>query len=339
MRIDTGLAFDDLQEVPAIAHAADEIGFDALWASETQHDPFLALTLAAEHTERIELGTAIAVAFARNPMSVAYIAWDLAKMSRGRFILGLGTQVKAHVKHRFSMPWDAPAPMLREFIQALRAIWDTWQHGARLNFRGDFYRHKLMSPFFNPGPIDYADIPIYIAGVNKHLCRLAGELCQGFHVHPFHSVKYLDEFILPNIQHGLDGAGRGREDIQLASAVFVIGGDNPAEIDEVREEVRAQIAFYASTPSYRPVFECHGWEDIAEQLSRLAARKKWAEMPALITNEMLNVFAVEGAWDEVPAKIMAKYDGLLDRVMYYYLGQQPNLRPALWQSVVSVFHS
>lgn len=337
MKIDTGLAFDNLADVPQIAQAAEDIGFDGLWASETQHDPFLALTLAAEHTQRIELGTAIAVAFARNPMSTAYIAWDLAHMSEGRLSLGLGTQVKPHITRRFSMPWDSPAPRLREFIQALRAIWDTWQNGTRLNFRGNFYKHTLMSPFFNPGPIDHPDIPIYIAGVNEHLCRLAGEVCDGFHVHPFHSVQYLEEFIRPNIQQGLDKAGRTWEDIQLVSSVFVVTGKDKAEMDKMREEVRAQIAFYASTPTYRPVFACHGWEDIAEQLSRLAARKKWMEMPALITDEMLNMFAVEGGWEELPAKIQDKYDGLLDRVMYYYLGEQPELDKARWRSVVAAF--
>lgn len=338
MKIDTGLAFDDLRAVPALARTAEDIGFDGLWTSETQHDPFLPLALVAEHTDRIEFGTAIAVAFARNPMSVAYLAWDLAKTSDGRFILGLGTQVKAHVKYRFSMPWESPAPMLREFIQALRAIWDTWQHGTDLNFRGDFYQHRLMSPFFDPGPIDQPDIPIYIAGVNQHLCRLAGELCQGFHVHPFHSVKYLEDFILPNLQHGLDKAGRTRDDVQLVSAVFIVTGQNQAEMARMRAAVRSQIAFYASTPSYRPVFACHGWEDVAERLSRLAARQKWAEMPALVTDEMLSVFAVEGAWEELPARIADKYDGLLDRVMYYYLGEPPDLEPARWQPVVSAFH-
>lgn len=339
MKIDTGLVFDDLREVPQIARTAEEIGFDALWSSETQHDPFLPLVLAAEHTRRIELGTAIAVAFARNPMSVAYIAWDLARISEGRFILGLGTQVKAHVERRFSMPWDAPAPRLREFILALRAIWDAWQHGTRLNFRGNFYKHTLMSPFFDPGPIDHPDIPIYIAGVNAHLCRLAGELCDGFHVHPLHSVRYLEEFIQPNIQQGLGKAGRTRAEVQLTSSVFVITGANQAEMDRTREEVRAQIAFYASTPSYRPVFACHGWGDVAEQLSRLAVRKKWTEMPALITDEMLSVFAIEGAWDELPARIKARYAGRLDRVMYYYLGQRPDLEPTRWQPIVAAFHS
>lgn len=338
MKIDTGLAVDDLRDAPAIARAAEAIGFDGLWSSETQHDPFLPLALAAEHTERIELGTAIAVAFARNPMSTAYIAWDLARLSQGRLILGLGTQVKAHIQRRFSMPWDSPAPRLREFIQALRAIWDAWQAGTRLNFRGSFYKHTLMSPFFDPGPIDHPDIPVYIAGINERLCRLAGELCEGFHVHPLHSVKYLEEFVLPNIQQGLEKSGRTRQDIQLVAPVFVITGRDQAEMAGARENVRAQISFYASTPSYKPVFACHGWEDVAEQLSRLAARGRWMEMPAHVTDEMLKVFAVEGAWDDLPARIIDRYDSLLDRVMYYYLGERREFEPERWHPVVAAFH-
>lgn len=338
MKIDTGLAFDNLAEVPPIARQAEAIGFDALWSSETQHNPFLPLALAAEHTDEIELGTSIAVAFARNPMDVAYTAWDLARLSDGRFILGLGTQVRAHIERRFSMPWSSPAPRLREFIQALRAIWDAWQSGTRLNFRGDFYNHSLMSPFFDPGRIDQPVIPIYIAGVNKHLCRLAGELCDGFHVHPLHTVRYLNEFIWPNIEYGLNEAERTRDDIQLASSVFIITGADEAEREQIRAEVRSQIAFYASTPTYRGVFAAHDWDEIAAELSRLAARHRWAEMPDLITEDMVSEFAVEGTWDELPAKIQAKYDGLLDRVTYYYLGHQPALEPERWQPVIASFH-
>jgi len=322
--------------VPAIARAAEDIGFDALWSSETQHDPFLPLVLAAEHSSRIQLGTAIAVAFARNPMNVAYMAWDLAAYSGGRFILGLGTQVKGHIQRRFSMPWDAPAPRLREFILALRAIWDCWQNGTPLNFRGEFYKHTLMTPFFNPGPIEHPHIPIFIAGVNKYLCRLAGELCDGFHVHPFHSAKYLREHIIPNIEKGLALSGRTRTDIQLTAPVFVISGEDEAELKAARESARTQIAFYASTPSYRPVLECHGWGEVGERLSRMAARGKWGEMPVQITDEMLEVFAVTGRWEELPALIQARYDGLLDRVMYY-LPFTPEVDADRWRVAVEGF--
>lgn len=321
MKIDTGFGVNnagDLAELIERARRAEAAGFDALWSSETRHDPFLPLALAAEHTRRIQLGTGIAVAFARSPTVLAHTAWDLQKHSNGRFILGLGTQVKAHIVRRFGMTWDRPAPRLREYILAIRALWQCWQTGEKLDFRGEFFKLTLMAPFFNPGPIEHPHIPIYIAGVNEHLCQLAGELCDGFHVHPFHTPKYLAEFVLPHIELGLRKSGRRRCDIQLASSVFVIGGDTEEERDKNREAVRQQIAFYASTPSYRPVFALHGWQAIAEELSSLAARGRWAEMPSLITDAILAECAEEGAWADLPVKVLRRYDGLLDRVSYYF---------------------
>lgn len=321
MKIDTGFGvghLGSLDDIIASAKRAEAVGFDALWSSETQHDPFLPLALAAAHTQRIHLGTGIAVAFARSPTTLAHLAWDLQKLSGGRFILGLGTQVKAHVERRFGMPWDRPAARLREYILAIRALWQCWQSGEKLNFRGEFFKLTLMSPFFNPGPIAHPHIPIYIAGVNERLCQLAGELCEGFHVHPFHTPKYLAEFVLPNVEIGLKQAGRARGDIQLASAVFVIGGDTEEARAQRRESVRQQIAFYASTPSYHTVFAMHGWRATAEALSSLAARGCWEEMPALVSDAMLAEFAEEGAWAELPGKLMRRYAGLLDRIAYYF---------------------
>ncbi len=321
MKIDTGFGVGSaggLGNIVDLAKRAEAAGFDALWSSETQHDPFLPLALAAEHTRRIQLGTAIAVAFARSPAVLAHTAWDLQKQSGGRFMLGLGTQVKAHIERRFGMAWDQPTARLREYVLAIRALWHCWQTGEKLNFRGDFFKLTLMAPFFNPGPIAQPHIPIFIAGVNAQLCQLAGELCEGFHVHPFHTPKYLAERILPNIELGLKQGGRSRGDIQLASSVFVIGGDNEEERRRNRESVRRQIAFYASTPSYHPVFELHGWKPIAEQLSSLAARGRWEAMPALISDAMLAEFAEEEAWPALPAKLLRRYDGLLDRLAYYF---------------------
>jgi len=318
MKIDIALPMDvRLQDVPAMVKSAEEIGFDAVWTNETQREPFFPLVLAAEHTQRIHLGTSIAVAFARSPTVLAHVAWDLAAFSKGRFILGLGTQVKAHIERRFGMTWESPAPKLREMILAMRALWDTWQNGTPLNFRGKFFKLTLMSPFFNPGPIEHPKIPVFIAGVNPGLCRVAGEVCDGFHVHPFHTAKYLREVTLPNITQGLQKAGRQRADIELSSAVFVCGGQDSAEIAANKESARRQISFYASTPSYRPVFETHGWGEVAERLSSLAARAKWDEMPSFVTDEMLAEVAVIGPHDELPGRIMARYNGLLDRVTYY----------------------
>lgn len=320
MDIDIGFGVNEAgapADVAALARQAEAIGFGAVWSSETQHDPFLPLALAAEHTQRILLGTGIAVAFARSPTSLAHLAWDLQRLSGGRFILGLGTQVKPHVERRFGMVWDRPAARLREYILAIREVWRAWQTDGKLNFRGEFFKLTLMTPFFNPGPIDHPAIPIYIAGVNEHLCQLAGELCEGFHVHPFHTPKYLAEVILPNIEAGAARSGRTLAAVARASGVFVVGGETEAERAAAREDVRRQIAFYASTPTYHPVFELHGWKDQAEQLSHLASRGRWDEMPGVVTDAMLETFAEEGDWPDLAAKVRRRYAGLLNRVMYY----------------------
>lgn len=338
MKFDTNLMGTSLAEVPATARYAEALGFDGLWSSETRHNPFLPHVLAAEHTERIELGTAVAIAFARNPMDVAYLAWDLAQLSRGRFILGLGTQVKAHIERRFAMPWGPAAPRLREFILALRAIWESWQHGTRLNFRGDFYKHTLMSPFFNPGPIETPDIPIYIAGVNEQLCRLAGELADGFHVHPYHTPAYLRDRIIPWIEAGAKAAGRERADLVLSTTAFVVTGRDDAALERSREAVRRQIAFYASTPSYHPVMAHHGWLETAQRLSALAARQKWDEMPALITEEMIETFAVVAPHDRLAAAVKERYTGLVDRLAYY-AEFITDAEEDFWRMSVAQFHA
>lgn len=317
MHLDTTLAFDRLTEVPELARAAEDLGFDGLWSNETRHDPFLPLALAAEHTRRLALGTGVAIAFARSPTVLAYAAWDLAAMAPGRVILGLGTQVQAHIERRFGMPWDPPVPKLREVVQAIRALWDCWQNGTRLNYRGQFFRLTLMSPFFDPGPILDPRIPIVLAGVNPPLARLAGEVGDGFFVHPFHTPRYLREVLLPAIEAGARKAGRDPQTIVKVGSVFVITGRDEADVREAREFIRAQIAFYGSTPSYRRVWALHGWEALGEELSALAARGRWAEMPGRISDEILEAFALsappEGVWE----RLQAVYEGLLDRVTLY----------------------
>src|SRR5829696_7021041 len=297
MKLDASLGTEGgyLQSVGETARAAESLGFAGLWTSETKHDAFLPLAIAANETERIELGTSVAIAFSRSPMEMAQTAWDLQDLSEGRFILGLGTQVKAHIKRRFSMPWDRPVARLREYIGALRAIWGSFQSGESLQFEGQFYRHTLMTPFFNPGPIERPDVPVYIAGVNTGLARLAGELCDGFHVHPFHSPEYVRRTVKPAIAEGAGGTGRNLEDVELATSVLVVTGESEGEIEEGREKMRSQISFYASTPTYRTVLEAHGWEDVGEELGKLAREKRWNEMPGLVTDEMLGAFAVEAA--------------------------------------------
>ncbi len=331
MKIDVAVMASTLRSMPYIAQTAEATGFDCLWTSETQHDPFLPLALVAEHTSRMEFGTAIAVAFARSPTTLAHIAWDLSKASRGRFILGLGTQVKAHIERRFGMTWESPAPKLREMILAIRALWQAWQGDGKINFRGEFYKITLMTPFFNPGPIDHPDIPIYIAGVNEHLCRVAGELCQGFHVHPFHTPAYIRQIVLPNIEQGAQKAGRTRANIQLASSIFV------ATNDEEREMARQQIAFYASTPTYKSVLDVHGWGELSQKLGSLAVRGKWDEMSALIPDDILNEVAIVAPREEVVARIKQKYAGLLDRVTFY-APFDPMDAPK-WREIVQAFQS
>lgn len=318
MKIDAALWVNDLSKAAETARAAEEVGFDALWTSDIAHNPLFPLVLAAPQTERIKLGTAILVAFARSPMDVAYQAWDLAQLSGGRFLLGLGTQVQAHIERRFGMQWQTPAAdRLRDYILALRAIWQSWQKGERLNYRGDFYKLTLMTPFFDPGPIDFPQIPIYTAGVNERMCRLAGELSDGFHAHPFHTRRYLEELVIPAIEDGATAAGRHRADIALSSAVFVATGRNQPEMDAAIAAVRQQVSFYASTPDYAAVMDLHGWSAVREELSRLASRKQWADMPALVSDEMVDAFAVVCPPQELSARLRAKYAGVLDRITLY----------------------
>jgi probable F420-dependent oxidoreductase len=325
MIFDATLPPTDLSAIPALARAAEAMGFSALWSTETMHDPFLPGALIAEHTHKLRFGTAVAIAFARSPANLAYTAWDLAQASSGRFILGLGTQVKAHIERRFGMPWpESVVGKLREQIDAVRAFWNTWQTNQPFNFRSEHYRLNLMSPFFNPGPIKYPDIPIFIAGVNPGLARLAGETAQGFHAHPFHTTRYLREVILPAIEQGVIKAGRPRTEIKVSTSAFIVTSA------EEETFVRAQIAFYASTPSYRPVMELHGWEDAARQLSSLAAHGAWTDMAELISDDMLREFAVIASPADLPAALLERYQGVVDR-LGLYIPFVPGERDQFWK--------
>jgi probable F420-dependent oxidoreductase len=312
MKFDATLPPAGLKDIPAIATAAEEIEVDTLWTQETQHDPFLPCALIAEHTTRLNFGTGIAVSFARSPANLAYIAWDLAAQSEGRFILGLGTQVKAHIERRFGQLWpDSVTGKLREQIQVIRAFWDCWQNGTKLNYRGEHYKITLMSPFFNPGAIEHPGIPIYIAGVNTGLARLAGELCEGFHAHPFHSIRYMREVVLPALEEGARKTNRRRQDVSVTITAFV------ATTPEEMNFARAQLSFYASTPSYRPVMDLHGWAGVAEKLSAHAAKGEWSEMPMLITDEMLNEFCLVTEESKLAQELKQRYDGIADRLTLY----------------------
>ena len=337
MKLDTTLAVQELNAVAEYAKIAEDIGFDTLWSTESKHDPFLPLAVAATTTQTLQLGTAIALAFPRSPTITAHTSWDLQMSSHGRFTLGLGTQVKGHNVRRLGVTWESPAKKLRELILAIRAVWHCWQNGTPLDVKGEFYNLSLMTPAFNPGPHPYGLPPIYIAGVNTYMCRLAGELCDGLHVHPLHSVPYLKEVVFPNIELGAAKAGRSRKDVALASMPFVITGDSEAEMTAARERVRMQIAFYASTRNYRVVLDTHGWGETFARLNRKAAQGEWQSMAEDITDEMLAVFAVEGAPDAIPDRLHAKYDGILDRIALYH-PFKPGEHEARWRKFTRAFN-
>ncbi len=316
MKVDTGLPVADLSQVAEAAQRAERLGYDGAFTPETGHDPFLPLAIAAEHTERLELGTAVAIAFPRSPMATAQIAWDLQKQSKGRFTVGLGTQVKGHIVRRYGMDWTPPGPRLREYVLMMRAIWDSWQNGTRPSFEGENYRYTLMTPFFSPGKIDYPFPKVHISAINPYNCRLVGALCDGIKLHGFNTPKYLHEVILPNIEKGAKKAGRDRKEIEICGLGFVITGKNEEEVEKAKAPVRQQISFYASTRSYKPVLDIEGWGDLNEELFRLSMEGKWPEMAGKITDDMLDQFAIIGTYDEIVPKIKEKTAGVIDRMAF-----------------------
>jgi probable F420-dependent oxidoreductase len=316
MRVDGGIP-GNLSEVPEGAKRAEAAGYSGAWSAETGHDPFLPLLLAAEHTETLELGTGIAVAFARNPMTLASMANDLQWYSKGRFFLGLGSQIKPHIEKRFSMPWSHPAPRMRELIQAMHAIWDSWNEGSKLDFRGDFYTHTLMTPFFNPGPNPHGQPKVFLAAVGEGMTTVAGEVADGMLVHGFTTERYLREVTLPAIEKGLTKSGRSRSDFQLSYPAFVVTGSTEEEMKAAEVGVRRQIAFYGSTPAYRPVLELHGWGELQTELNTLSKQGKWAEMGELIEPEILDAFAVVGPPEKVGQLLVDRFRDVVDRLSFY----------------------
>ena len=293
---------------------AEALGFDGVWSAEVAHNPFFPLTLGAKETNKIQLGTQIAVAFPRSPMVTSQIAWDLAQQSKGRFILGLGTQVRAHITRRFSEEWTNPVSRMREYIEGMRAIWDTFQNDARLRYRGEHYEFRLMAPFFNPGAIDHPHIPIYIAGVNANICKLAGEICDGLHAHAFHTVSYLNDVVLANIEQGLAESGRNRDDFALTIPLFIVTGTSTEATQKAEIEAKSRIAFYGSTPSYKAVMEHHDWDEIGMKLSQMARAGQWDTMWQEIPDDMLHEIAIVAEPDKVISAIQARYTGLADRI-------------------------
>jgi probable F420-dependent oxidoreductase len=279
-------------------------------APETNRDPFLPLVIAAEHTTRLGLGTSVAIAFPRAPMVVAQVAWDLQRFSKGRFALGLGSQVRKHNEERFSVRWTAPVARMREYIQTLRAIWDSWQQGTKPAFVGEHYRYTYMTPFFNPGPIEHPRIPVAIAAVNPAMCRLAGELCDGVRLHNFCTRTYLDQVILPNIARGAAKAGRRLDDVELCGGGFIATGPDDAAVHKQVESIRRQVSFYGSTPSYFGVLEVHGWGELGERLNKLSREGKWQEMAAAVPDDVVHAFAAVGRYDEIVPRIRERMRGV-----------------------------
>jgi probable F420-dependent oxidoreductase len=331
--VDGGIGFDPADVIES-AKLAEQVGYDGLWSAEVSHDPFLPLALAAEHTERIDLGTGIAVGFARNPMTLAMTANDLQTLSRGRFMLGLGSQIKPHIEKRFSMPWSHPAPRMRELVTAIRAIWTSWSDGSRLAFRGEFYRHTLMTPMFDPGPNPFGNPKIFVAAVGERMTEVAGEVADGLLAHGFTTERYLREVTEPALERGLAASGRDRSAFQISYPGMVVTGADEEGFTRAAKAVKSQLAFYGSTPAYRPVLELHGWGDLQTELNTLSKRGNWDAMTDLIDDEVLNTFAVVGDLDDIAGKVLARFDGVVDRFNFY--APYP-MEPERWAEVLAGF--
>jgi probable F420-dependent oxidoreductase len=334
MKVDGGIP-NMITKAGAAAAELERAGYSGGWTAETSHDPFLPLVPAAEQTSELEIGTSIAVAFARNPMTLANTAWDLQAASQGRFILGLGSQIKPHITKRFSMEWSHPAARMREMILAIRAIWDTWQNGTKLDFRGDFYTHTLMTPFFTPDKGDLGDfgVPkIYLAGVGELMTEVAGEVCDGFLCHGFTTEKYLREVTLPALERGRAKAGKSMDGFDIVGPSFVVTGTDDQQLEQAAAGTRQQIAFYGSTPAYKPVLDIHGWGGLQEELNGLSKQGEWVKMGTLIDDEILNTFAVVGAPEQIAPELHQRYGDVISRISFYAPYQSD---PDRWSQVLS----
>jgi probable F420-dependent oxidoreductase len=325
--IDSGIS-SQFDRVPGDASRIERLGYDGCWSAEINHDPFLPLMLAAEHTARVELGTSIAVAFARNPMTVANIGWDLQAYSKGRFILGLGSQIQPHIEKRFSMPWSRPVSRMREFVAALHAIWSTWQDGTKLAFEGDFYTHKLMTPMFVPEAQPHGVPKIFVAAVGEAMTEMCGEAADGMIGHAFTTQRYIDEVTIPTLMRGIERAGRARSDVALMCPVFVVTGEREEDLSAAAVATRKQIAFYGSTPAYRKVLDVHGWGNLQDELHRLSKQGDWDTMGTLIDDEILDAFAVVAPIDELADALKRRCAGAIDRVMVGFPKSVPDEKVA-----------
>jgi probable F420-dependent oxidoreductase len=313
-----------IADIAAAAKRMEELGFDGVTAPEAGHDPYLPLAIAAEHTSRVQLATNVAIAFPRSPMVTAQLAWDLQSFSGGRFAVGLGTQVKPHNERRYASPWTGPpGPRLREYVQCMKAMWECFQNGGRPDFKGDHYQFSLMSPFFNPGPIEHPHIPIQIAAVNPYMGRLAGELCDGLRLHPIATFRFSEEVVIPAIAEGAERAGRMQSDVDLIGAPFLALAKNEEGVEAAKADIKQHVAFYGSTPTYHSVFEFHDWMDRAAKLHALSREGKWKEMPHEISDEMLDEWAIVATADDFAATVKERCSGVFSTIL---LDLPPELR-------------
>lgn len=317
MKVDGGVGWE-LDKVGAQAQELEEMGYSGVMTAETSHDPFLPLLVAAQHTSRVDLMTSIAVAFSRSPMTLANLGHDLNAASKGRFVLGIGSQIRAHITKRFSMPWSSPAARMREFILAMRAIWTTWHEGKPLEFNGKFYTHTLMTPFFTPTDNEYGAPRVFLAAVGPRMTEVAGEVADGIIIHAFTTEKYLRETTLPALERGFAKAGKRREDFEISYPVFVVTGTNEEELAAAKRNTCRQIAFYGSTPAYKPVLESIGAGELQGELNRMSKQGRWEAMGELITDDMLRSFAVIGEPGIIAGQIKARYADIIDRTSAAY---------------------
>ena len=325
MRVTYRLATENLESVASEAAWAEGMGYDSMSSNETAHDSFLPLALAATSTNRAILETRVAIAFPRSPMITAYLGRDLQDLSKGRFRLGLGTQVKGHIMRRFSTDWEAPGPRLRDYVNSLKAIWGSWQTGESLEYHSDSYNFSLMTPFFNPGPSEYPAPEVFTAAVNSYNCQVAGEVSDGLMLHSLTSPEYVRQVVRPGMEKGAQKAGRDLGALKITGGGFIITGPNKSSIVAMQAEVRRRIAFYSSTRSYFPVLEAHGYLEIGQQLHEMSLKGQWAEMGELVSDEMLDAFCVSGEYDEIADKFVERYGGLLDEVSFtVYSEKQPD---------------
>ena len=328
MKIDGGLV-GDLDGVAQSVRKLEAAGYDGAMSVETGHDPFFPLLLAAQNSERIEVMSSIAVAFSRTPMLLANIGHDLNSYSRGRMVMGLGSQIRPHITKRFSMPWSSPAKRMREFIMAMRAIWACWHEGEKLDFRGDFYTHSLMTPMFTPQDNEYGAPKVFLAAVGPRMTEVAGEVADGIILHAFTTEKYIREVTMPAIEAGLAKSGRSRSDFQISYPGFIVSGRTEEEFDAAKAGVCKQIAFYGSTPAYAPVLGIHGWGDLQPELNRLSKEGRWDEMGTLITDDILNEFAVVGEPNEAVEKFKDKFADMIDRTTANFAANDEDHHQAL----------